>query len=167
MKKLSVLFGAVMMVISVGMAKAQKIATLDLVSVLNAMPEKKKADTDLKAFLDVKEAEIKKKTDAMQTKYALYTKEAPTKTEAENKVRQEEMQKLQTEAQQMSERAQKDLAEKEKLAYAPIEKKVMDAVNKVAKANSYEYIMDVNSTGLIYKGGPDATPAVKKELGLQ
>ncbi len=167
MKKLSVLFGAVMMFVSVGMAKAQKIATLDLVSVLNAMPEKKKADTDLKAFLDVKEAEIKKKTDIMQTKYALYTKEAPTKSEAENKARQEEMQKLQTEAQQMSERAQKDLAEKEKLAYAPIEKKVMDAVNKVAKANSYEYVMDVNSTGLIYKGGPDATAAVKKELGLQ
>lgn len=167
MKKLSVLFGAVMMVVSVGMAKAQKIATLDLVSVLNAMPEKKKADTDLKAFLDAKESEIKKKTDVMQTKYALYMKESPTKTEAENKARQEEMQKLQTEAQQMSERAQKDLAEKEKLAYAPIEKKVMDAVNKVAKANSYEYVMDVNSTGLIYKGGPDATPAVKKELGLQ
>ena len=57
MKKLSVLFGAVMMVVSVGMAKAQKIATLDLVSVLNAMPEKKKADTDLKAFLDAKESE--------------------------------------------------------------------------------------------------------------
>lgn len=167
MKKLSVLFGAVMMFVFVGMAKAQKIATLDLVSVLNAMPEKKKADTDLKAFLDVKEAEIKKKTDIMQTKYALYTKEAPTKSEAENKARQEEMQKLQTEAQQMSERAQKDLAEKEKLAYAPIEKKVMDAVNKVAKANSYDYVMDTNSTGLIYKGGPDATAAVKKELGLQ
>lgn len=167
MKKLSVLFGAVMMFVSVGMAKAQKIATLDLVSVLNAMPEKKKADTDLKAFLDVKEAEIKKKTDILQAKYKLYNEEGPKKTEAENKARGEEMQKLQAEAQQMSERAQKDLAEKEKLAYAPIEKKVMDAVNKVAKANSYDYIMDTNSTGLIYKGGPDATAAVKKELGLQ
>jgi len=43
----------------------------------------------------------------------------------------------------------------------------MDAVNKVAKANGYEYIMDVNSVGLVYKGGPDATAAVKKELNLQ
>ncbi|MCX8522962.1 OmpH family outer membrane protein [Chryseobacterium formosus] len=167
MKKLSVLFAAIVMFVSVGMAKAQKIATLDLVSILNAMPEKKKADTDLKAFLDVKEAEIKKKTDAMQAKYKLYTEEAPKKTEAENKSRGDEMQKLQAEAQQMSERAQKDLAEKEKVAYAPIEKKVMEAVGKVAKANSYDYVMDVNSTGLIYKGGPDATAAVKKELNLQ
>lgn len=42
MKKLSVLFAAVMMVVSVGMAKAQKIATLDVLGVLNAMPERKK-----------------------------------------------------------------------------------------------------------------------------
>ncbi len=42
MKKLSVLFAAVMMVVSVGMAKAQKMATLDVLGVLNAMPEKKK-----------------------------------------------------------------------------------------------------------------------------
>ncbi|WP_449400352.1 hypothetical protein [Chryseobacterium wanjuense] len=61
MKKLSVLFAAVMMVVSVGMAKAQKIATLDVIGVLNAMPEKKKADADLKAFLDTKQAEIKRK----------------------------------------------------------------------------------------------------------
>ncbi len=61
MKKLSVLFAAVMMVVSVGMAKAQKIATLDVLGVLNAMPEKKKADADLKTFLDTKQAEIKKK----------------------------------------------------------------------------------------------------------
>ncbi len=27
-------------------------------------------------------------------------------------------------------------------------------------------LCDANSTGLVYKAGPDATPAVKKELGL-
>ncbi len=49
-----------MMVVSVGMAKAQKMATLDVLGVLNAMPEKKKADADLKTFYDTKQAEIKK-----------------------------------------------------------------------------------------------------------
>lgn len=42
MKKLSVLFAAIMMVVSVGMAKAQKSATLNVAAVLNAMPEKLK-----------------------------------------------------------------------------------------------------------------------------
>ena len=66
----------------------------------------------------------------------------------------------------MQEKAQKDFQAKQDAAYEPIEKKLNDAVNKAAKANGYDYIMDGNSTALVFKGGPDATPAVKKELGL-
>ncbi|KUJ54656.1 MULTISPECIES: OmpH family outer membrane protein [Chryseobacterium] len=166
MKKLSVLFAAAMMVVSVGMAKAQKIATLDVAGILNAMPEKKKADAEITTFVNAKQAEMKKKAEAAQAKYALYTKEAPTKTEAENKARGEEMQKLQEEMAQMEEKMRKDATAKQDLLFEPIEKKLMDIVTKVAKANGYDYIMDANSTGLVYKAGPDATPAVKKELGL-
>lgn len=166
MKKLSVLFAAAMMIVSVGMAKAQKIATLDVAGILNAMPEKKKADAEITTFVNAKQAEMKKKAEAAQAKYALYTKEAPTKTEAENKARGEEMQKLQEEMAQMEDKMRKDATAKQDLLFEPIEKKLMDIVTKVAKANGYDYIMDANSTGLVYKAGPDATPAVKKELGL-
>ncbi|KNB61908.1 MULTISPECIES: OmpH family outer membrane protein [Chryseobacterium] len=166
MKKLSVLFAAAMMVVSVGMAKAQKIATLDVAGILNAMPEKKKADAEITTFVNAKQAEMKKKAEAAQAKYALYQKEAATKTEAENKARMEEMQKLQEEMGQMEDKMRKDATAKQDLLFEPIEKKLMDIVTKVAKANGYDYIMDANSTGLVYKAGPDATPAVKKELGL-
>lgn len=167
MKKLSVLFAAVMMVVSVGMAKAQKIATLDVLGVLNAMPEKKKADADLKTFLDAKQAEIKKKADAAQTKYQQYQTEAPKKTADENKAREEEMKKLADDIQQMQDKAQKDLQAKQEVAFGPIEKKLNDAVEKVSKANGYEYVMDANSPAFLYKAGADATAAVKKELGIQ
>ncbi len=167
MKKLSVLFAAVMMVVSVGMAKAQKIATLDVIGVLNVMPEKKKADTDLKAFLDTKQAEIKKKADAAQAKFQQYQSEAPKKTAEENTAREAEMKKLSDEIQQMNDKAQKDFVAKQDAAYEPIEKKLNDAVSKVAKANGYDYIMDANSSAFVFKGGPDATAAVKKELGVQ
>lgn len=167
MKKLSVLFAAVMMVVSVGMAKAQKIATLDVIGVLNAMPEKKKADADLKTFLDTKQAEIKKKADAGQAKLQQYSKEASTKTADENKAREAELQKMEEEIRQMNDKAQKDFVAKQDAAYEPIEKKLNDAVTKVAKANGYEYIMDANSSAFVFKSGPDATAAVKKELGIQ
>ncbi|WP_027378946.1 OmpH family outer membrane protein [Chryseobacterium daeguense] len=167
MKKLSVLFAAVMMVVSVGMAKAQKIATLDVIGVLNAMPEKKKADADLKTFLDTKQAEIKKKADAGQAKLKQYSEEAPKKTADENKAREAELAKMQEEIQQMNDKAQKDFVAKRDTAYEPIEKKLNDAVTKVAKANGYDYIMDTNSSAFVYNGGPDATAAVKKELGVQ
>ena len=166
MKKLSVLFAAVMMVVSVGMAKAQKIATLDVVSILEAMPEKKKADADMKTFGEGKQAEIKKRAEAGQAKLKLYTEEAPKKSADENKAREGELQKIQEEIQMMQDKLQKEGLAKQDVLFAPIEKKLNDAVAKVAKANGYEYIMDANTSGLIYKAGPDATAAVKKELGV-
>ncbi|MET3539143.1 OmpH family outer membrane protein [Chryseobacterium limigenitum] len=166
MKKLSVLFAAVMMVVSVGMAKAQKIATLDVMGVLEAMPEKKKADADLKTFLDAKQAEIKKKADAGQAKLKQYTEEAPKKTAEENKAREAELSKMNDEINQMQDKAQKDFVAKRDAAYEPIEKRLNDVVTKVSKANGYDYVMDANSSAFVYKAGVDATPAVKKELGL-
>jgi outer membrane protein len=37
-----------------------------------------------------------------------------------------------------------------------------DAVEKVSKANGYEFVMDANSPAFLYKAGADATAAVKK-----
>ncbi|WP_223608976.1 OmpH family outer membrane protein [Chryseobacterium sp. OSA05B] len=166
MKKLSVLFAAIIMVVSVSMAKAQKFATVDVMGVLNAMPEKKKADADIKTFLDTKQSEIKKKADAGQAKLKLYTEEAPKKTADENKAREGELQKLQEEIGQMQEKAAKDLEAKKDVVFGPIEKKLNDAIEKVAKANGYEFIMDANSPAFVYRSGADATAAVKKELGI-
>lgn len=167
MKKLSVLFAAIMMVVSVGMAKAQKSATLNVAAVLNAMPEKTKADADLKAFIDSKQAEIKKKGDAGQLKVKQYTEEAPKKTAEENKAREAELQKLQEEIAQMQDKAMKDSQAKQEALYAPIETKLNAAIEKVAKANTIDFVLDANSSTLLYKNGPDITADVKKELGLK
>ena len=47
-----------MMFMSFGVAKAQKIATVDVAAILNMMPEKIKADEQLKAFSTAKQAEL-------------------------------------------------------------------------------------------------------------
>ncbi|WBV58996.1 OmpH family outer membrane protein [Chryseobacterium camelliae] len=167
MKKLNVLFAAIMMVVSVGMAKAQKSATLNVAAVLNAMPEKTKADADLKSFIDTKQAEIKKKGDAGQAKLKQYEEEASKKTAEENKVRGLEIQKLQEEIAQMQDKAMKDSQAKQDALYDPIEKKLNAAIEKVAKANTIDFVLDANSSALIYKNGPDITADVKKELGLK
>lgn len=66
--------------------------------------------------------------------------------------------------QQLQQTAQKDLATRRDTAVKPIIEKLNNAVEKVAKANGFDFIVD--STALIYKAGPDATALVKKELGL-
>ncbi len=166
MKKLSVLFAAVMMVMSVGVAKAQKIASLDVATILNLMPEKKKADEQLLALRNSKGAELEKQAKAADDLFAKYSKEAPTQTQQINEQRNQELSKLRANLEQLQEAAQKDLMEKTNVAYAPIEKKFNDAVTKVAKANGWDFIFDANNSGLIYKAGPDATALVRKELGL-
>ncbi|WP_262696841.1 hypothetical protein [Chryseobacterium sp. 3008163] len=49
------------------------------------MPEKKKADADLTAFVNAKQAEIKKKGEAAQAKYALYQKKLLRKPKLKTK----------------------------------------------------------------------------------
>lgn len=166
MKQLSVLFSGVLLFLATSMVQAQKIAHLDVNSVLSLMPEKKKADERLDAISKAKGAEIQKIQQQFETLYKKYSEEAPKKTQAENEKRNVELQKLGEQVQQMQQAAQKDFLQKRETEYAPIEKKFQQAVDKVARANNWDYIIDANSPIFIYKGGTDATNAVKKELGL-
>ena len=88
------------------------------------------------------------------------------KTEAQRRAKEQDVQKKQQNLQQLFQLAQQELSKRQGDAYAPIEKKINDAVEKVAKANGWDFIFDSNTVGLIYRGGIDATTAVRKELGL-
>ncbi|MDN3606110.1 OmpH family outer membrane protein [Kaistella yonginensis] len=165
MKKLSVLFAAILMFVTVGVAKAQKVASMDYEAVLAVMPETKKMTTELEAFSKTKGEELGKQADAFQKEVQQYQQvDGPKMTEAQRTAKEAELQKKQQNLQQIQATAQNDLAQRRDAAVKPIIEKLNKAVEKVAKASGYEFIID--SGALIYKGGPDATAAVKKELGL-
>ncbi len=164
MKKLSVLFAAVMMFVTVGMVNAQKVASMDYEAVLSAMPETKKMTTDLDTFSKTKGDELNKQAEAFQKEVQQYQVEGAKLTEAQRNAKEAELQKKQQNLQQLQQTAQNDLATKRDTAVKPIIEKLNNAVEKVAKANGFDFIID--STALIYKAGPDATALVKKELGL-
>ncbi len=164
MKKLSVLFAAVMMFVTVGMVNAQKVASMDYEAVLSAMPETKKMTTDLDTFSKTKGDELNKQAEAFQKEVQQYQADGAKLTEAQRNAKEAELQKKQQNLQQLQQTAQKDLATRRDTAVKPIIEKLNNAVEKVAKANGFDFIVD--STALIYKAGPDATALVKKELGL-
>ncbi|WP_332018423.1 OmpH family outer membrane protein [Kaistella sp.] len=164
MKKLSVLFAAVMMLITAGAVNAQKVASMDYEAVLAAMPETKKMTTDLDTFSKTKGDELQKQAEAFQKEVQQYQADGAKLTEAQRTAKEGELQKKQQNLQQLQQTAQNDLAQRRDAAVKPIIDKLNNAVAKVAKANGFDFIID--STALIYKGGPDATPLVKKELGL-
>lgn len=164
MKKLSVLFAAVMMLVTAGAVNAQKVASMDYEAVLAAMPETKKMTTDLDTFSKTKGDELQKQAEAFQKEVQQYQADGAKMSEAQRTAKEGELQKKQQNLQQLQQTAQNDLAQRRDTAVKPIIDKLNNAVAKVAKANSFDFIID--ATALIYKGGPDATPLVKKELGL-
>ena len=164
MKKLSVLFAAVIMLVTAGAVNAQKVASMDYEAVLAAMPETKKMTTDLDTFSKTKGDELQKQAEAFQKEVQQYQADGAKMTEAQRTAKEGELQKKQQNLQQLQQTAQNDLAQRRDAAVKPIIDKLNNAVAKVAKANGFDFIID--STALIYKGGPDATPLVKKELGL-
>ncbi len=166
MNKLNVLLVAVVMVFATGFAKAQKLAYVDVNSIFTTMPEMKSLDQQLQNLQTAKQGELEKQGKSLQDLMKKYQDEAPKQTQQINEQRSQEVQKLQDNLQQMYAAAQKDIAEKRDAGLDPIEKKINAAISKVAKAAGYEYVFDSSSPALLYKAGVDATPAVKKELGL-
>ncbi len=163
MKKLSVIF-SIITLFATGLVQAQKIASIDYETILAAMPEAKKMTTDLETFSKTKGDELNKQATAFQAEVEAYQKSAGTLTEAQRAAKEEELGKKQQGLQQLQYTAQSDLAQKREAALKPIIDKINVAVDKVAKSNGYEFIID--SSALIYKGGADATPLVRKELGI-
>ena len=164
MKKLSVLFAAIVMFMCAGVANAQKIASIDYEVILSAMPEAKKMTTELETFSKTKSDELNKQAATFQGEVEAYQKVAGGLTDAQRAAKEDELGKKQKSFQELSTLAQQDLAKKRETLVKPIIDKLNAAVAKVAKANNYEFIVD--SSTLVYKGGADATPLVKKELGL-
>lgn len=164
MKKLTVLFAAVMMFATAGVAKAQKVASMDYEAILAVMPETKKMTADLEAFSKTKGEEINKQAEAFQKEVQQYQAEGAKLTEAQRQAKEAELNKKQQNLQAIQQTAQNDLAQRRDAAIKPVIEKLNKAVEKVAKASGFEFIIDAGA--LVYKGGPDATPLVKKELGL-
>lgn len=96
MKKLSVLFAAVMMFMSFGVAKAQKIATVDVAAILNMMPEKIKADEQLKAFSTAKQAELEKLATPFQAEVQDFQQKAGSMTPQQRETKAAELEKKTT-----------------------------------------------------------------------
>jgi len=151
-----------------GMVQAQSnvahINTTDLVSV---MPEMKAAEGQLEKLQKTYDTEIKAMTKELQTKITQYDAEAANKTEEENRKRIEEVQGMQNNIQGYRQQALQDLQQKEVDLFQPILEKARTAIQKVARAQGFQYVLDASQgTGVILSDGKDLLADVKKELGI-
>lgn len=172
MKKIkTVLIAFVLTLGTIGYAQAQEdaqVAHIASQKLIEMMPGYKSAMGELEQLQNTFSATLQdmyKETQGLNKKYQA---EAATKTPAENKSRAQELQKAQQKIREFQQNAYKKLQAKEQELLKPVYEKARVAIQKVARAEGYEYVLDsTTGTGVLLADGYDLLPAVKKELGIQ
>ncbi|SFC86888.1 OmpH family outer membrane protein [Algibacter pectinivorans] len=150
---------------TVSFTQAQsKVAHINTQELIAAMPAAKSAQAEIEALGKTYQTDIQASITEYQNTVKQYEAEAATKTDEENQKRGLELQEKQQRIQQFRADAQKDLATKEAELFKPIQEAAMKAINEVAKAKGYEYVID--RATLIVANGTDILADVKKQLGI-
>lgn len=169
MKQLkSLLIAAILFVgMSQTVSAQAKVAHINVSELMTAMPEMKAAQTQLEKLGKQYDTEYNTMVDEFRKKIEKYDQEAATVGDAVNQTRQTEVQEMQQRIQQYQQNATKDLQTKQEEILKPVMEKARTAIQKVAKAKGYQYVLDSTlGSGVLLADGPDLLADVKKELGF-
>jgi outer membrane protein len=147
-------------------AQQAKFGHCDTQAILSAMPEFIKARADVEVVQKQKEDELKGMQDEFQRKVEEYQKTQSTMNESKKKETEESLAQLNQKLQQAYQDGQQELSKLSQEKMAPIQQKLVNAIQAVGKAGGYVYIMDVAS-GIPYISttlSKDVTTEVKAQL---
>ncbi len=158
----------ILILAAVGFVNAQnKVAHINVTDLLAEMPEMKTAQAELKKLQETYKADIEGSMTELKNKYTQYSSEATAKTEEENQKRAQELQGFEKNIGEAQQAAQQELSKKQAELFEPISKKALAAIEKVAAAQGYDYVIDATQGGgLIVAKGKDLLAEVKQELGF-
>ena len=165
-KKIAV--ALVLFVAATGFVSAQsKVAHINVQQLLSDMPEMKAAQAELKKLQETYRADIESSMTELRNKYTQYSNEATSKSEEENQKRAVELQGFEKNIQEAEQAAVQEMQKKQQELFAPISEKAKNAIEKVAAAQGFDYVIDASpGLSLIVAKGKDLLPAVKQELGF-
>lgn len=148
---------------------AQKFGRINMQMVLASMPESKEMQTNLESFGKELNEQLEQIMVEINNKTAEFQKNQATMAASVKQLKQQELEQLQTRYYEFQRVAQTDYQNKWNELFAPIQKKALEAVDKIAKAGSYTAIFDTSSQSLAYFSESQLTdiyPLVRTELGI-
>jgi outer membrane protein len=168
MKKIKLFIAALFLFVgATSFMNAQEIAHINSQDLIAAMPEMKAAQSQLEKLQKTYDTEIKNMMKEFENKYKQYEAEATNKTEEENAKRAQEIQNMQNNISAYRDQAIKDLQKKEADLLQPVLDKAKQAIQKVARAQGFKYVLDSGQgSGVIMADGKDLLNDVKKDLGI-
>lgn len=146
-----------------------KMGYISSSAILELMPATKTAQATLQSFGKQKEDQLADLQNEYKNKVEAFNADFATLTDIVKQSRQQEIAQWEVKIQEYYKASQQELGEKERALLNPVIKIVQDAVNKVAKAEGYTYVIDTDAgVGfVIYKDETrDLMNKVKAELGL-
>jgi len=131
------------------------------------MPEMKAAQAELKKLEETYTADIEASFKEFQNKATQYQNESTSKTREENEKRAVELQGFEKNIQEARQAAMTEMQKKQAELFQPISEKAKSAIEKVAAAQGFDYVIDASpGLSLIVAKGKDLLPEVKQELGF-
>ena len=159
--------GVVLAASSFTNASAQKIAHVNLDSLITLLPESKVAQQGVQEYAKQLEQQVVAMQTELQTKYAEFQEKSKDMAELVRASKEKELNDLNQRIQDFQQQAQADYQKKSAELSKPVYEKAKKAIDLVAKENGYKYVLDT-STGLVLYNEPadDIIGLVVKKLGV-
>lgn len=145
-------------------AQTSKVAHINTEELISSMPETNALKARLEKLGKTYDNEMKTKEAELKAKFTRYNSEFESQTEATNAARTKEVQDEAKKIEQYKAEAMRDLQKQEQEGLKPILDRAMKAVEDVAAAQGYDYVMNINT--LVVAKGKDLLPDVKAKLGI-
>lgn len=143
-----------------------KIAHINTMEILNAMPEYTEAETALRIYNVELENDLKAMYSEYQNKLQEFEASKNTMSELMKKTKQNELIDFQNRIMQFQEDIEKDYELKKTELLEPVMNKLQVAISDVTKENGYSFVFDINNIITTGDNAIDATNLVKTKLGI-
>ncbi len=149
------------------LASAQKFGHINTQELFSQMPEVNQVKLKMDTVQSQYENQLASMNEEFQKKVQDYQSQEATMADAIKQIRQQELQEMQQRIQLFYQTAEQDIQKKQQELLAPVHEKMAKAIKAVGERENYTYIFD--SAAMVHIGADavDATPAVKKELGIK
>lgn len=148
-------------------ASAQKFGHINTQELFAQMPEVNQVKLKMDTIQNQYEMQMASMSEEFQRKYQDYQAQEATMPEAVKQIRQQELQEMQQRIQLFYQTAEQDIQKTQQDLLLPIHEKMAKAIKAVGEREGYTYIFDSAAMVHIGTDAIDATPAVKKELGIK
>ena len=156
-----------MMLILPMAVSAQKFGHINTQELFSQMPEVAVVKLKMDTIQGQYEAQLASMNEEIQKKMQDYQAQEATMADAVKQIRQQELQEMNQRFQLFYQTAEQDIQKKQQELLTPVHERMAKAIKAVGERENYTYIFDSQAMVHIGNDAIDATPAVKKELGIK